>query len=307
MGDLKVGKTCRVQAASTACSAREMDGILELSCSGFPARMRDAVCPVESIGLPPGVRLANRDGREGNAADAANAMNATHATHAASMASAAWQLHDVRRFQRPTRQGRRPPSVHDNIRQQCEAFLRDFSGDQTSSKLHDQAAGDTGMHDSGSGSGPIAVISPGAVQSGELNQERMRAALRTLVLAPGHGTEAASAQLQAFCRFLQSLAEERPGARPSYIRLFCGSASIASTRAIEFARNHFDGLKSIPEVAAHTGGDVVFLLLGCLAGKGIDEIWSREAMRALPIAHLAHLNALASAAANRPEAVKRVA
>jgi hypothetical protein len=198
-------------------------------------------------------------------------------------------------------------NVHEIIRQQCDDFLRDFSaggefeGQGTPATQGSCVAAD-GTADSHALSGVSTLARPAAPKP-----ETMRRALKGLVLAPGLRAEATSMPLQAFCGFLRSLIAVHPNFQPAFVRGFCQSRVPEAAWTIEFARKHFDRLQEISEVASHAGGDVVYLLLGCLAGKGIDEIWSREAMQALPITHLAFLNALASAAGKRPEPVKRVA
>jgi hypothetical protein len=304
MADSKVGRTRRVRAASTTSTTREMDDSIRRSCRGFPARTRNAASRQPRSGVSPALRLAHADSDDTNAADPAG------------------KLVDWRHRHCP--QGTRPPNIHDKIRHQCEAFLRDFNGclelaaataecvEEAGALLVEHVGGLDGGTDSracerGTDASQPSPVTDGTMIAGEQNGARMRAILRRLVIATGGRAESASAQLQAFCRFLQSLIEARAGAHPSLVRAFCQSQSTDTASATEFARNHFDRLQNMPELTLYVGGDVVFLLLGCLAGKGINEIWSREAMQALPIAHLAYLNALASAAAKRPEAVKRVA
>jgi hypothetical protein len=288
MADSKVERTRRMRAASTTSSAGEIDDIISYSCRSVPARAHNAERRRPKSGLP-ALRLAQVDSQDDNAANPGGQLPDVGGPH----------------FHVPL--GTRPPSVHENIQHQCEAFLRDFSSCPNLATPPLQSAGQKGLVHGGTGSSETAPGTAIAVTAIELKGMRVRTALRSLVSAPGVCAEAVSVQLQAFCGFLQSLGEARAGTHPSSVRAFCQSESTITASAMEFARNHFDRLQNTPEVALHAGGDVVFLLLGCLAGKGINEIWSSEAMHALPIAHLAYLNALASAAVKKPGAVKRVA
>lgn len=284
MADSKVGRTRRVRTASTTSSGHESD-IIRRSCRGVPARTIDAACRRPRPGLMSSARLGTSAGTDTNAAIAAGLCAA----------------------QCPNRSGTRSASVHDVIRQQCEAFLRDFSASRQFAGQRTSAT--QGSREAGHGAAasyPLSGVSTVA-RPAVPKPETLRRALRRLVLAPGFRAEAASVQLQAFCGFLHSLIEVHPNFQPAFMRAFHQSRAREAAWAIEFARNHFDRLQEIPEIRSHAGGDVVYLLLGSLAGKGIDEIWSREAMQALPISHLAFLNALASAAAMRPAAMKRVA
>lgn len=288
MADSKVGRTRRARTASTTSSGHEGD-IVRRSCRGFPARTLDAACRRPRSGLTPSSRLGTSAGADTNVAiDAGQCTGQCGA-------------------QRTDRPGTRLPNVHEIIRQQCDAFLRDFSASREFASRHAPATQASRMADGGTASSHALLDVSSMARPAEPTPEYTRRAVRRLVLAPGFRAEAASMQLQAFCGFLHSLIEVHPNFQPAFMHAFCQSGAREAARAIEFARDHFDRLREIPEVASHAGADVVYLLLGCLAGKGIDEIWSRETTQALPIAHLAFLNALASAATKRPAAVTRVA
>jgi hypothetical protein len=288
-----------VRAASTASSSHAIDDSMRRSCRGFPARTRNSACGNSRRGSPPALRLAY----VGN--ECAKAPDATGAANAANAANAAGGFADASVKHFPPLREARPPNVYDNIRQQCEAFLRDFNGCTEVAAACVPVLVEENAHRRRSNSVRAARVKTEVVNSPDPGTGWMRRALRRLLLTPDSRAEVEALHLHAFCGFLQALIDARPAAQPSLVCAFCRSESSATARAIEFSRNYFDRLQRIPEVAAQSAGDVVFLLLGCLAGKGINEIWSHEAMQALPIAHLAILNALASAAAKEPKAVKR--
>ena len=288
MADSKVGRTRRVRTASTTSSGHESD-IVRRSFRGVPARTLDGACRRPRSGLMPYPRLGPSAGADTN------------------LAIAAGQCSGLCGAQCTDRSGTRLPNVHEIIRQQCEAFLRDFSDSREFANLRTPAMQGSRVAGGDTASSYAFLDASSMARPAEPKSETTRTAVRRLVLAPGFRAEAASMPLQAFCGFLHSLIEVHPNFQPAFVHAFCQSGAREAVQAIEFARDHFDRLQEIPEVASHAGGDVVYLLLGCLAGKGIDEIWNRETMQALPIAHLAFFNALASAAAKRPAVVKRVA
>lgn len=187
--------------------------------------------------------------------------------------------------------GERQPEVHECIRQQCEAFLHEFSNSPAHVQLRVRSNG-------------ASVMVP---EAGGMKSESIRRTLRSLVFAPEVGAESMNAQLQAFCHFLICLVSVDPDTQPGFLRTFYQSKSPVTAAAIHFARHCFVRLQDIREIASRSAGDVIYLLLGCLAGKGINEIWTRDELESLPIAHLAYMNALASATARNPVAIKRVA
>jgi hypothetical protein len=304
MATLKVGRTRRVRATSTASSAHEIDDSMRRSCRGFPARTRTAACG-PSRGLPPSLRLAYADSASTKATNEFIEPNAANDAIAANTENALRRLPDAcfSRFAY-VRDGS-PPDIHKNIRRQCEAFLRDFNDCPELVVPQASLSGEMGAAGGSTDSHTAAQNTTDAANPAELNTKWIRKALRTLLAASNASDEIDRPQLQAFCGFLQALIDARPAAQASLVCAFCRSESTVTARAFEFGGNYFNRLQKIPDVAAHSTGDVVFLLLGCLAGKGISEIWSHEAMQALPMTHLAFLNALASAAVKKPNAVKR--